>query len=175
MFAGILNKTLMSKKSVRTSPLRKAALKAGFRSGLEMKAAGILTKLKIKWTFESLKLDYTIKSPVYKKMKCDKCGSNQMTIFKRYTPDFILEDLELILEIKGRFSAADRKKMSAVTKQNPDRDIIIVFQYPNTRLTKKRKKTNAMWCNEQGIRCMGIGDMEEYFTELLDYLNGYKR
>ena len=165
----------MGNINTRMSPLRKKALKKGFRSGLEMNFAEMLDKLKIRWEYETIKLDYTTESPSYRKMKCNKCGSNKFTVSKRYTPDFILTDLGLIIETKGQFTAKDRKKMLAVTKQNPNVDILIVFQYPHTRLTKQSKKTNTKWCNENRIKCVGIKESKAHFTELLDYLSGYKR
>ena len=58
---------------------------------------------------------------------------------KTYNPDFIFEKHDgslMIVETKGRFTAADRTKMKAVVEQHPELDIRMVFQNANNKLTK---------------------------------------
>lgn len=68
----------------------------------------------------------------------------------KYKPDFILPN-GVIVECKGRFSPADRKKMSLVVEQNPDLDIRLLFMLDNT-LNRSSKTTYSMWCEKRGIK-----------------------
>lgn len=81
------------------------------------------------WSYEPLKLSYTISYT--------------------YTPDFV-RGTEIV-EAKGYWDAADRKKIKAVKAQNPDYTITIVFQNPNLKISKKSKTTYADWCDRHGI------------------------
>lgn len=68
----------------------------------------------------------------------------------RYTPDFPLPN-GIIVETKGRFLPADRKKHLLVRKSNPDIDVRFVFQNPNARISKTSKTTYADWCDKNGF------------------------
>lgn len=64
----------------------------------------------------------------------------------RYTPDFVLPN-GIIVETKGIFDSADRKKHLLIREQFPDRDIRFVFNNPNARIGKKSDTRYADWCN----------------------------
>jgi predicted nuclease of restriction endonuclease-like RecB superfamily len=102
-----------------------------FRSKLEKSIADLLDELKIDYEFESTKLAYTIAH--------------------HYTPDFILPNKHVVLEAKGYWSPADRRKILAVKRDNPDMDIRMVFQNPYNTITKKSKTTYAKWCEKHDI------------------------
>lgn len=68
---------------------------------------------------------------------------------RRYVVDFILPN-GVIVEAKGKFTSADRKKMLLVKAQHPDRDIRMLFMR-NNKLTKKSKTTYTDWCDKNGI------------------------
>lgn len=68
-----------------------------------------------------------------------------------YTPDFICHDTRTIYETKGLWEADDRRKMLAVRKQHPEWRIVMVFQYPNRKISKSSKTTYAQWCDRNGI------------------------
>ena len=99
------------------------------RSGLEEKVAALLTDIKVDWEYESNWYPYVIEH--------------------KYIPDFKVGDV--YLECKGYFSAADRRKMKAVKKDNPDLDIRFVFQAPHNKLNKRSKTTYAMWAEKNGF------------------------
>ena len=101
-----------------------------FRSGLEEKIAGLLTELGVSFEYESTKVPYTIQH--------------------HYYPDFILPN-HVYLEAKGYWDAADRRKVLAVKKDNPDIDIRMVFQAPYNTISKKSKTTYAQWCERHDI------------------------
>ena len=99
------------------------------RSRLEEQVAELLDELQVPYSYESEKLDYVIEA--------------------RYIPDFIVGDI--YLETKGFFKPADRKKMLAVKKCNPDLDFRLVFQAPYNKINKKSKTTYAKWAEKHGF------------------------
>ncbi len=101
-----------------------------FRSKLEEKVAILLQELGITYEYESTKVPYIIQH--------------------HYTPDFVLPNYTY-LETKGYWDAADRRKILAVKKANPDIDLRMVFQAPYNKINKKSKTTYAMWCEKHAI------------------------
>lgn len=104
------------------------------RSGLEKKVAEYLDKTGVGYEYETVKISYTVPERVH-----------------TYTPDFILPN-GIITEVKGRFTPADRKKMSLVIEQNPDLDIRMLFMV-NNRLSRTSKTTYVDWCAKRNIKC----------------------
>ena len=101
-----------------------------FRSGLEEQVAKLLEGLGITYEYESKRVPYTIQH--------------------HYSPDFILPN-HVLLETKGYWDAADRRKILAVKKDNPLLDLRMVFQSPFNKINKKSKTTYAMWCDKHEI------------------------
>jgi len=122
----------MAKK--RNMSKRWVAKKHGFRSGTEMEVSQNLKDRKIKFEYETLKIEYEV--PPRK---------------AKYTPDFILDN-GIILEVKGRFFAADRKKMLLVKMQNPKLDIRFLFTNSKMKITKSSKTTYGDWCDKNGFQ-----------------------
>lgn len=106
----------------------------GMRSGYESKVAKALNELGVPFEYESEKIKYT-----------------QPATTKNYIPDFIIKD-SFIIEAKGIFSPRDRAKMILVIRQNPDKDIRILFQRDNY-LRKGSKTRYTDWCAKHGIKC----------------------
>lgn len=77
-----------------------------------------------------------------------------------YQPDIVLIN-GIIIEVKGFFLTEDRRKMIAVRKQNPDKDIRLLFQNPNSPVEGacKRKDgtklTNKEWAESHGFLWAG--------------------
>lgn len=107
------------------------AIKHGWRSGLEEKVAKELSESGIKYEYESMKIKYDVSET------------------RTYTPDFILPN-GIIVETKGRFVAADRKKHLLIQKQF-DYDIRFVFQNARAKLFKGAKSTYSQWCDKYGF------------------------
>lgn len=107
------------------------AIKHGWRSGLEEKVAKELSESGIKYEYESMKIKYDVNET------------------RTYTPDFILPN-GIIVETKGRFVAADRKKHLLIQKQF-DYDIRFVFQNAKAKLFKGAKSTYSQWCDKHGF------------------------
>ena len=106
-----------------------AARKYGYRSGLELKVADYLKEQKCKYKYEALKIEW------------------EDLTYRTYTPDFVLYN-GIIIETKGMFTAADRKKHLAIKKQHPQLDIRFVFENSNRRLRKGAKTRYYQWCNK---------------------------
>ena len=101
-----------------------------FRSELEKRVADLLTELGVTYDYESVKFAYQIQH--------------------LYNPDFILPN-GVILECKGYWDSADRRKIKNVKEQNPDIDLRMVFQSPFNTISKKSKTTYAQWCERYDI------------------------
>ena len=101
-----------------------------FRSKLEEKVATLLKELGVSYEYESTQVPYVIQH--------------------NYTPDFLLPN-HVYLETKGYWDPADRRKVLAVKRDNPDIDLRMVFQSPYNTISKKSKTTYAKWCDKHGI------------------------
>ena len=101
-----------------------------YRSGLEERVADLLSGLGISYEYESKRISYVIQH--------------------HYTPDFILPN-HTVLECKGYWDAADRRKIKKVKEDNPDLDLRMVFQSPYNTISKKSKTTYAQWCEKHDI------------------------
>ena len=109
------------------------ARKYGYRSGLEKKLADELKALKIKFSYESLKIEW------------------EDLAYRTYTPDFILDN-GIIIESKGMFTAADRRKHLTIQRQHPKLDIRFIFENSRRKLRKGAKSTYAEWCIKYNFR-----------------------
>jgi len=119
--------------------------KSGKRSGFEERIAKELDDADIKYTYETRTFTYS--EPLRKNLAtCGDCGSGNLVRKGRYTPDFVL-DSGLIIETKGRFTAADRRKMKAMKEQHPDVNIVMLFMRDNA-LSRKSKTFYSDWCME---------------------------
>jgi len=104
-----------------------AARKHGYRSGLEHKVSQYLDNLYIKYKYEAIKIEW------------------EDLAYRTYTPDFVLSN-NIIIETKGMFTAADRRKHLFIRKQHPELDIRFVFENSRRKLRKGAKSTYGQWC-----------------------------
>lgn len=94
-----------------------------------------------------------------------KVSTLNYTRLSTYLPDFTLSN-GVLVECKGRFTAADRSKMLNVRKQNPGVDIRFVFQRANNRLTKSaNSKTYIEWCEQHGFKWAQGTIPEEWWND----------
>lgn len=115
-----------------TSERRRHAIKNGYRSGLEDDIAKDLKDRGVEFEYEKLKVQW------------------QLLENKTYTPDFKLPN-GIIIESKGRFVQADRKKHLMIQDQHPFLDIRFVFSNSRSKLYKGAKSTYGDWCNKHGF------------------------
>ena len=111
----------------------RAARKYGYRSGLEHKISEALKEQGIDFEYESMKIEW------------------EDLAYRTYTPDFVLKN-GIIIESKGMFTAADRRKHLAIQKQHPTLDIRFVFENSRRKLRKGAKSNYAEWCIKYGFR-----------------------
>ena len=95
----------------------KAALKHGYRSGLEIKIKDYLQENNVPVKYEQIKIEW------------------EDLMYRTYTPDFVLPN-GIIIEVKGRFTSDDRRKHLAVKRQHPKLDIRFVFESSKRKLSK---------------------------------------
>ena len=112
---------------------RQAAVKNGYRSGLEEDLDSKLKAKGISGEYEQHKINYI-----------------QPQTKHTYTPDFRLPNGTFI-ETKGRFVLADRKKHLLIKQQFPELDIRFIFQNSKAKIRKGSKTTYADWCNKYDI------------------------
>lgn len=92
------------------------------KSGLEVRVSEALGRT---WAYEARKLPYTLSNT--------------------YTPDFSKGLVSL--EVKGRFTGTDRRKMLAVKVAHPDLDIRLILMRDNP-LYKGAKSRYSDWCKK---------------------------
>jgi len=121
-------------------------MKYGYRSGLEDRISEQLKSLSVPFKYEEFKIKYEV---------------NEV---RTYTPDFELPN-GIIVESKGRFVAADRKKHLLVRKQNPFLDIRFVFSNSKAKISKGSKTSYADWCDKHGFLYADKLIPEEWINE----------
>jgi len=117
---------------------RAAALKHGWRSGLEQDVAQSLIDREYKYRYEKLKLTWIKPETRH-----------------TYTPDFEVQTASgkvIIIETKGRWLTADRHKMKFVLEQNPDYDIRMVFQRSAQKISPGSPTTYGDWATKLGMK-----------------------
>jgi hypothetical protein len=129
------------------SQKRAHALKNGYRSGLEEEIADTLRDKGVNFTYEETKIKYI-----------------QPASEHQYTADFELEN-GIIIESKGRFLVADRKKHLLIKRQQPHLDIRFVFSNSNQKLNKGSRTTYAQWCVKNGFQYADKTIPEDWIKE----------
>jgi hypothetical protein len=124
----------------------RAARKYGYRSGLELKVSAYLTEHQIDFLYEQIKIEW------------------EDLAYRTYTPDFVLSN-GIIIETKGQFTAADRRKHLAIKKQHPKLDIRFVFENSRRKLRKGAKSTYGEWCIKYDFRYYDRIIPEEWLKE----------
>ena len=122
------------------------ARKNGYRSGLEDSVAIYLTKQNIKFRYEKVKIEW------------------EDLAYRTYTPDFVLHN-GIIVETKGRFTVADRRKHLFIKKQHPNLDIRFIFTNSKAKLRKGAKSSYAEWCTKKGFKYFDLIIPESWLKE----------
>ena len=117
-----------------------------YRSGLEEEAAAFLKTRQKKVEYEKLKIEW------------------EDLKYRTYTPDFELDN-GIIIETKGIFSAADRRKHIEIQKQHPNLDIRFVFSNAQAKLYKGAKSRYSDWCEQKGFKWAHRVIPEEWLLE----------
>ncbi len=128
-----------------------AAMKHGYRSGIEEQLSEFLRSRGIKFQYEVAKFKYNIPETKH-----------------TYTSDFSIDNKGLngsvlILESKGtyrgRWPVADRAKHLHLRRDNPGLDIRFVFHKPQAKIAPGAKMSVAEWATKNGFTWCGISDI----------------
>lgn len=101
----------------------------GLKSGFERTIVANLNSRKVSFKYEGLILPYTLHG--------------------EYHPDFVFEN-GVIVEAKGYLDREAKRKMVAVKKQHPDRDIRFLFMYGDKKIPGS-KQTHGEWARKNGF------------------------
>ena len=104
----------------------------GYRSGLEDRMQKYFSENGITFKYETSKIQW------------------EDRMFRKYTPDFILPN-GIIIETKGLFTPADRRKHKEIVKQHMFLEIRFVFENAKRKIGKNSKTTYGDWCDKHGI------------------------
>ena len=118
----------------------------GRRSGFELAVEAGLKAQGISYTYETYSYNY------FKKVtrgQCHDCGSKELYKEAWYTPDFFIKG-GIILETKGKFTAADRAKMLAVRELHPSLDLRLVFMRDN-KISRVSNTRYSTWAEANGF------------------------
>ena len=126
--------------------LTRKHLSKTYRSGLEEEAASFLKTRQKKVEYEKLKIEW------------------EDLKYRTYTPDFELDN-GIIIETKGIFSPADRRKHIEIQKQHPNLDIRFVFSNAQAKLYKGSKSRYSDWCEQKGFKWAHRVIPEEWLLE----------
>jgi len=107
---------------------------SAYRSGLEDANAEHMKLHGVPVLFEHFRISYEVPSSIH-----------------TYRPDFVIPHSGIIIETKGLWELADRRKHLLIRKQYPKLDIRFVFQNPNNPIYKGSKTTYADFCSEHHI------------------------
>lgn len=125
---------------------RGAVREDGMRSGFERTLANQLNAAQIKFDYETLGLDYTLDGT--------------------YWPDFILPN-GIIIEAKGLLDKESKRKMLAVKRQHPDKDVRIVFMVADKNIPGS-KTTHGQWATKNGFKWADGEIPEDWIQEALE-------
>lgn len=125
-----------------------------YRSGLEDRIAAQLEHAGVPKVYEKYSIAYTIPESKH-----------------HYTPDFILPN-GIIIEAKGIFEAADRKKHLLIRQQYPHLDIRFVFSNAKTKIGAGAKTTVAEWCEKHGFQYASREIPAKWFKENMKHTEG---
>lgn len=133
-----------------------------YASRYEERVAKFLKEQNVKFTYETFSYEYD--EPLRKnRARCGDCDSQNLVRTGWYTPDFFLAS-GYIIETKGRFTAADRRKMLAVKRFHPDLNIVMLFMRDN-KIHRNSTTKYSDWCKQQGFDyAIGL-PKKEWFNE----------
>ena len=123
----------MARRSKKKGNNRRGRRKDGFASLFEKDNHAHLKNLRVSFQYEPFRIPFT--------------EINN----RHYKPDFFLEN-GIIIETKGRFEPADRKKHLLIREQYPSIDVRFVFQKPYNSIYNGSKTTYADWCDNNGFK-----------------------
>lgn len=71
---------------------------------------------------------------------------------RKYNPDFVPKDSNILIEVKGFFREGDTAKYKAIRDCLPEYELVFVFSDPNKKVRKGAKLTMSKWAEKEGLR-----------------------
>lgn len=126
-----------------------AALKHGYKSGLEDTVAKQIESLGLSPNYEKVVIGYSIpeSNHTYKVdffLSKVPLSADKRLLFK--------DKRTIVIETKGRFMLIDRKKSILVRNQYPNLDLRFVFTNSKAKISKTSKTSYADWCTKEGFK-----------------------
>ena len=123
-----------------------------FRSDFEQAIGSQLLENSADWSYETLTVPFVIPETSHK-----------------YTADFLCTKRDgtmMLIETKGIFKLADRKKHLYLRACWPDLDIRLLFMDANKKLQKGAKSTYGEWATKNGFKWAHKRIPKEWLKEL---------
>ncbi len=125
-----------------------------FRSKFEGRVAAVLPP---GTEYEPRTFKFPIADPGY---RCRMCASKDVVRTTSYTPDFRLPN-GTWLEVKGKLTGANRRRLVAWKANFPEETLRIVFMADN-KLSKGAKSRYSEWAEKAGFDyCVGVKNIPE--------------
>lgn len=125
-----------------------------YRSGFERRVANHLKTKGATYKYEHEKFPYEVRET------------------RSYLPDFLVND-KFYLEVKGRLTTQDRKKLKYIKEQYPKLDLRLLFQRDNY-LYKGSKTKYSVWAETNGFK-YAIGEVPKEWLQEVGVLITYKK
>ena len=122
-----------------------------------MEVADVLRRLEIPFEYEAESFEWHEQIP---NAYCGRCAYGTCFADRSYTPDFFLPEHDVIIEVKGIFTAKDRKIAQAMAKEHGHLNFAYLFYFDN-KLSRKSKTRYTDWCARQGLECGVRGSMDK--------------
>lgn len=140
---------------------RRANKTGEYASKFEHEVADSLNRQGIKFEYELHSFKWVEKVP---NTYCEHCGLKPCVADRSYTPDFFVFNengkLDYIIEVKGIFTAKDRKIAEAMKATYPATSFRYLFYY-NNKLSRSSKTRYSMWCDKKGLDYGMRADLDE--------------
>lgn len=132
------------------------------RSRFEARVVGDLERRGVAFEYEPRRLIWYDEGK--RGSVCKDCGSEKIAWKRWYLPDLWLPEHGLWIEIKGKFTADDRKTIVGARREHMI-DLRMLFMRDNT-LSRSSKTRYTEWCRKLGI-VAAVGDSvpEEWLNE----------
>lgn len=129
------------------------------RSRFERDIARELEWRGIAYKYEAYSYEYD--EPVKQRQaRCLDCEGTNLVRTAWYTPDFFLPS-GIIIEAKGRFTAADRRKIIACREFHEElHDNLVMLFMRDNRIHKNSKTTYSQWCEANQVP-YSVGELKE--------------
>lgn len=118
-----------------------------------------------KWRAEGYRspMEHRLHKGVLK--KCDYEPFNvRYRIERKYHPDFVPKDSNILIEVKGFFRDGDTAKYKAIRDCLPEHELVFIFSNPDKKVRKGAKLTMGKWADKEGLRWYTEDTAGDLFT-----------